>query len=286
MTPAQINDYQQAQMKKMKEKVDGSEFMGYIVCPCLAILIFVPLFVIGAVIYGGHEQAAQGIVKVHGEDGGLTQFSDPCTISAIYHTNVVTRHIAHVHHPHSPKRARRLGEVQPVVAPSPSPPPVPVAAAAARHEHTPRKPADAPVSPSPSTTPLPKEEEDAKEEEEEGRSAAKAPAAHAHATDALLKGKLSFDDGSKYEGEFKMVDDVSVFHGKGAYTHPDGLVDAGTFEGGEYVCEKCGEHRRRGRSLEHRHNHWIDFCYDRFAYAITPGRRGTTSRAGSTRSAR
>ena len=248
---------------QLKKRMEGM----YCVCTgsCLvAFILFPALFIPGAIIWHEQEATAQGVSAELGEDGGLTPFTtSPCTVAAVYHTNTVMRQLAHVHHPHSPdSKGRRLGEIQPVRQAydfsAPSPP--------ARHEHTPRKAASPAAAAAAATT------EAATSLPSTASTTPKGPAPHPHTPVTIEKGKLKFDDGTAYEGEFTTTDGgVSIFHGRGTYSHADGVTTlAGVFESGEYVCDKCVE-RRRGRSLSHEAMHWIDTCYDRFTVAFAPG---------------
>lgn len=242
---------------------------GVTACCCcfLAAVTFLGFFIPGILIHNEQVAAAMGISAELGADGGLTKFTTtPCTVAAVYHTNTVSRQLAHIHHPHNPKRAGRLGEAQPVRLVYDFAPPTPPA----RHEHTPRKPpvgaAVRTLDATTITTSLPAMASTPPQ------AAPKGPAPHPHSPTQVVKGSLTFDDGSTYEGEYTTVPgaEVDMFHGAGVYTDADGDRIEGVFESGEFVCDKCAA-RRRGRSLSHWRRHWIDTCYDRFAMAFAPG---------------
>ena len=252
--------------------------IGMLIPPtCCAVGMFCLLFIPGVTINNYQQSLARGVAAEFGEDGGLSSYTTPVTVAAVYHTNTVARQLVHEHHPHSPqvgKSARRrmqvLREAQPVREVFDFPVRKPVHAL---HPH---------ITPAPVM---------------------------------VMRGKLAFEDGSAYEGEYVETevdamdgDDTAMtttsrrpirahgadefiamttaaatttatppptattwlFHGEGTFTHADGLVMSGRFEGGEYVCEACGAPARplaRPQPL-----HWTDTCYDRLRWHSHPVR--------------
>ena len=210
---------------------------------------FALVFLVGAGMIGpslaisnAQWYQAMALQNQLGADGGLTSQTAPCTIAAVFHRPVVTRQLAHQHHPHSPKRRQLVAIVQKKMIVSP--------------DHSKRQllagdeavevPATAPVGPAP----------------------------HPHIVPPASKVSYEYDDGSKYVGE--LDDATGHFHGRGEFTSPEGDRFVGDFKDGEYQCDKCLVQRR---GLAHRAQHWREDCYDRFAFAFAPGSATSTSGA-------